>query len=376
MCIPPRDPELPTLHHPDPRTVSLFRHALYRQLALRNSETHDLPKIVPLSYGRFAVWDCRRHDCRASAWNENRVVRWGTKPPWIDPPPGTVVNRTVHGDHVGYTSWFEGNFGHYLDDHLPTIAYLKAQLPEETRFLLVDTPLSRNVMRFLDPSFYERITWIQQNEIVRVVRGRLLVTKSKEIPVYYGCCRHYDFLRHWIHNRLPSVPTRRTVVYYSRQSSDTIHGRVLDKQLETRVLRVIGESMRQHNLGNDELVVFTGQDKEGHTLSVAEQFAIFRAAHTLVGPHGAGFVGNMAWVDPLPMQCEKRVKVLEFIPGVDSTVVQPMFHSHYMRWRVWPVEFHNILYTGNSTKQKTFIDLDDLRSALNDMWSSPVQEME
>eukprot|EP00540_Astrosyne_radiata_P003107 CAMPEP_0116837614 /NCGR_PEP_ID=MMETSP0418-20121206/8747_1 /TAXON_ID=1158023 /ORGANISM="Astrosyne radiata, Strain 13vi08-1A" /LENGTH=109 /DNA_ID=CAMNT_0004467509 /DNA_START=340 /DNA_END=666 /DNA_ORIENTATION=+ len=103
-------------------------------------------------------------------------------------------------------------------------------------------------------------------------------------------------------------------------------------------------------------------------MSVAEQFKIFRRAKTIIGPHGAGMLGNLLWVDPFPGSCSNRVQALEFIPGQESTQVQPLYHSMHMRWRNWPVDFHTILFSKDSTQETTKINLRDLDDALDSMW--------
>ena len=365
----------------------LFRERLTKHLKVRNENPHDLPKLVRRRQQqqgggnqRFAIWDCRHDYCHASAWDDTSYFQpteggGDAKNPWSQPDlvqKHRPADRVVRGTHVAFTAWFEGNFGHYFDDHLPSIAYLKSQVPPDTRFLLQDRPLSRNVLRFLDPLFYhQRIEWIQEDEIVEIQDGDLLVSQAAAMPLFFGCCRPYDFLRHWIHQQHPLVPPneQRRVVFYSRASSDTGHGRVLDATQEQQAIAMVKKAMVQYQLPpQTELLVFTGQNSQGETLAVEEQFAIFRSARTIVGPHGAGLMGNLAWIDPLPRSCERRVQLLEFIPGPHSTAVQPLFHSVYLRWRVWPVEIHNILYTKESSGLHTYIDLNDLRQALHGMW--------
>mmetsp|Transcript_6090 Transcript_6090/g.10620 ORF Transcript_6090/g.10620 Transcript_6090/m.10620 type:complete len:96 (-) Transcript_6090:19-306(-) len=79
-------------------------------------------------------------------------------------------------------------------------------------------------------------------------------------------------------------------------------------------------------------------------------------------------LGNLMWVDPRPEECQNRVQALEFIPGDESTQVQPLYHSMHMRWRIWPVDFNVLLYTKESTPKITKINLQDLDDALEGMW--------
>lgn len=367
VCYPDRH-DIPILHTKDEEKKEKYEAKMNQALRMRNGNLRDLPELYSLQNGRIGIWDCKHHYCKASAWNNETVMAEG-RSPWVDPPKVYTTSRVIVGDAVAYAAWFDGIFGHYLDDHLPSIAYIKSQVPPETKFVLLDTKLARNVLSFLDPVFYERVVWVKEHEVIQVVDGQLYVTRSEEIPLFFGCCRHFDFLRYWLYQHHPTVPERRTVVYYTRKSSDTGHGRILDQDQEEQVVGIIRNAMVRYNRPEKDVVIFNGQNSWGATLSIEEQFHIFRSAKTIIGPHGAGLVGNMIWADPRPGRCNARVQVLEFIPGPDSTVVQPLFHSLFLRWRVWPIELHHILYTKESTKTRTFIDLDELRQALHVMWN-------
>ena len=326
----------------------------------------DLPQLKKITNATFAIWDSQRHYTEASAWTQDgSFVMEG--PGWIEPKSKKPTHVLI-GNHVGYTTWFAGIFGHHYDDHLPSIAYLRTQVPKDYKFILLDTKLGRAVLKFLDPDFYQRVVWVQEHDVVLVL-GNLYVTRiHPTYPLMWGCNRPYDYLRAWIQEKKPDVPTERNVVFYSRASSDTTHGRVLDKQLEQQILQRIRNAMVKYNRPEKDIVVFTGQDENGKTLSVEEQFRIFRSAKTIIGPHGAGMLANLLWVDPRPMDCHNRVQALEFIPGEESTQVQPLYHSMHMRWRNWPVDFNVLLFTKQSTPKITRINLDDFDDALEGMW--------
>ena len=345
------------------------------QVQAHDREGTDLPELHRLLHNpSFVIWDSRHHYTWASAWDENGLFIRGAG--WID-PQAMKRNLTeplppplqLEGNYVGFTMWFEGNFGHYLDDHLPSIAYLRTQVPTDTKFLLLDTPLARSTFQLLDEGFYRRIVWIQEQQPVQVSGSLHVSVVHPGYPLMWGCQRPYDYLRHWIRQQLPRVPARRRVVFYSRGGQDTIHGRVLDPEQQQIVVAKIQQAMIDYQRPEQELVIFSGMDAQGNTLAQQEQYALFRSAKTIIGPHGAGILGNLIWVDPVPPTCHDRVQLLEFIPGADSTQVQPMYHSLHMRWRRWPVDFHAILYTRDSTPQVTRIDLGDFDTALHAMWA-------
>jgi hypothetical protein len=91
-----------------------------------------------------------------------------------------------------------------------------------------------------------------------------------------------------------------------------------------------------------------------------------------IGSHGAGLLGNLAWMDPFPETCDQRTKVLEFINGDDSKQVQgnQAYVSSYLNFRKWPMDYHTLFYTAASTSAATYIDLWALKDAMSDMWGT------
>ena len=67
--------------------------------------------------------------------------------------------------------------------------------------------------------------------------------------------------------------------------------------------------------------------------------------------------------------------MLEFISGTDSEQVQhPMFNGYYWVMRGMPVDWNQIVYASNSTSFTTYIHLDDLQRAIDDMWGGVIAE--
>jgi hypothetical protein len=330
----------------------------------KNIDGRDVPHLTTLQgLSHYALWKSGK-DPQASAWNKTREVEG---PGWVKPQE-TVEHEVLQGDYVAHFSWFEGVFGHIYDDSLTQIAYLKSLVPETTKWILTDTPLARNVLDFLDPEFSKRIYWVKMGIPVSV-NGTLTVAVMPKIPLFSGCCRPYDHLRKWVAETHPNKTAEKKIVYYSRDSTDTRHMRKVEAYFEQRILTRIRQAMIRHGV-KEELIVFNGQDTEGKTMSIKDQYDIFRAARTVIGPHGAGMLGNIMWTDPLPETCDSRVQVIEFVPGLNSTQVHPIYRSLFIRWRRWPLDFHVLLYTSNSTKESTFIDLDTLDEALDDVWGT------
>lgn len=193
--------------------------------------------------------------------------------------------------------------------------------------LLVDNKTTRNVLSFIDPGFVkDQVEWINR-DVVYHIKGSLTVSVPLGIPAVMGCCGQFDPMRQWMAEKHEENPAKKHVVYYSRgMSTDTHHGRKLEAQHEKEVIAHIKAAIKKYGR-NEELVIFTGQ-KDGKTMPVVNQYAIFRTASTIIGPHGSGLGGNFVWTNPFPTTCEERTQLLEFIPGQDSAQVQALYGSY------------------------------------------------
>lgn len=367
-----------------------------------DAKAPDIATLPPGSF--FANWDCRRFPkkcpdrktngishVRSSAWTADgkdafefhgdEWSRWRLHRKYHS--IGNFEKRTVLTDMdvVAHTGFNPQNFGHILHDNLPVVAWLRSVLPETTIFLLPESKIFRKLLDFIDPDFVLlRVRWYKPNEIIEVRDGTLTVSDQATFIGKHGntLWRH---LRHWIAERHPEryPQEERVVVYYIRgsvpdegattaaASAGTKHGRVLDPSHERDVVASIRAAMARYNR-TEELVFFTGcDDVDGNILSIEEQFAIFRRASAIIGPHGSG-LANAVWTYPLPTECEERVKMLEIIPARDSAKVQVLYNGYYWNMRGMPLEWHQITYAANSTRDVTYIRLNDLERALDSMW--------
>jgi hypothetical protein len=285
---------------------------------------------------------------------------------------------------------------HYNNHNLPTIAWLREQVPETTKFLLHDTGIAKSSIKMLDPEFYERVVWVDWNMSVVIKNGTLAVPILSSHPMEQGKMRPMMSLRKWVKEKKETRP-KKYVVFYSRKGA--AHDRVLAD--EEQVLKRIKGAMDIYGMSDQELIVFTGKDADGRSLTTEEQYDLFRSAHTIIGKlllgnltlqqtfscilvshcsslririgsHGAGLLGNLAWIDPFPETCEEHTKVLEFINGEDSIQVQGNFAyiSSYFNFRKWPMDYHALFYTAASTSKDTYIDQWALQDALTDMWGN------
>jgi len=347
------------------------------------------PEIVTVQDYKYAVWNTQHpYESESSAWNPNdsnpnenyignnnaNMLSSG----WVKPGrPFMHVHEVLEDDGttewVGFSSWFIGNYGHFVHDHLPTIAFLRSIVPETAKFLLVDSKVSRMVLKAIDSDFYEnRIKWINLDEVYHI-RGKLTVALRHSYQITIGCCNAFDPMRRWIAEAKPHMPTEakdRLIIYYSRSPTDGVtHGRVIEHEHETDVVKHIQAAMKRHNV-QENFIVFNGKGHNSTRLPVEIQLSLFRNARTIIGPRGSGLGGNFAWTNPFPQNCAERTQLLEFIPGTDSIKEGDTypFTSYYNIIRKWPLDYHNIVYTAQSTSDTTYINLDDLDSALDWLW--------
>ena len=345
----------------------------------------DPPGIQTLPKGgNYAVWEAPLGHMWASAWNNSTIVKSpGFVPPVCQHAVREVpredfgctshyvrpVNKEHHleGDYFGFTSTktYEGHYGHYKHDMLPTIAYYHDTLPKTTKFILLD----RETIEFIDPDFArDRVVWIQFNDVVRVSKGSLTVgiTPNRPFLMYHDLLNR---LRLWVMKEHPEVPEERTVIYYRRLQSNAKKGRVLNRQQEQDVLSRIESAMKHYNR-KERLVVFDGTDANDEEMSLSDQYHLFRSANTIVGPHGTGLGGNLLWTNPSPKDCEDRVQLLEFITDGSEELksVHGSYTTHYNGYRGLPINYHNLFYLRNSSQAETFIDSNMVSEFLDDVW--------
>mmetsp|Transcript_16774 Transcript_16774/g.24797 ORF Transcript_16774/g.24797 Transcript_16774/m.24797 type:complete len:442 (-) Transcript_16774:135-1460(-) len=364
------------IHDRRRETVNHFEESNSKEIAAWNSNLKDdTPELVTRSNVHYAVWHGMNHHVY-SVWNPENPDDFvgGHRPSsgWCRPTDQEAskpVAEVLEGDWAAFSTWHNNVYGHFVHDHLPTIAYLKSAVPETTKFLLVDAPVTRMVIEQIDPVFYQRIKWIDERTIYHIPQGSSLTVAVRwSYEITQGCCGAFDPLRQWLAQAYPHLPDQRTVIYYQRKSKDVGNGRVLEEHHEQDVLRLIQSKMKHYGM-DERLVVYNGLDpKTNQTMSVFDQFALFRSARTIIGPHGSGIGGNFAWTNPYPTNCADRTQILEFVPGRDTPDLHGLYTTHYSTIRKWPVDFHNILYTAESTTANTFVNLQDLDDALSYMW--------
>mmetsp|Transcript_18581 Transcript_18581/g.21383 ORF Transcript_18581/g.21383 Transcript_18581/m.21383 type:complete len:454 (-) Transcript_18581:45-1406(-) len=349
----------------------------------------DMPKIKVLGNGaRFAIWG-PYYPSQASAWieidGEFQVV---DGPGWVAPRDEIIHPRIFFhkgkGSYVGISSIFTNNYGHLVHDNLPIIAWLLTVVPPTTKFILhfdPAYPIFRDLLIAIDPEFVsKRVVLIPYNHVFVVAEGELMVMIPDRHPTYMETSFMHP-LQNWLSNGRPRSlidssnvdNSEGLIIYYSRGGvTNEDHGRVVELNHEREIIWRIEQAMVRHNR-KEELYIFNGMDY-GKPMSILLQSHIFHKATTIIGPHGSG-LANMIWLDldRAGSTCAQRPKVLEFIAGSDPALVKNgvtagPFVGYHILFRGLPIDFHNILYTSNSTSAATFINLEALDLALDDMW--------
>jgi hypothetical protein len=67
---------------------------------------------------------------------------------------------------VALANWFPGNFHHWLHDTVPILLFLnRFRVPSVARFALIDHPLHRRLLNWLDPELARRVDWIPLGKV-------------------------------------------------------------------------------------------------------------------------------------------------------------------------------------------------------------------
>ena len=290
--------------------------------------------------------------------------------PFVPPDRATIYDAypmvdLPDGDYVTYTAHWPGNYGHFLHDHLPAIAYARHVMPVSTKFILVKNEGDRKRLQFIDPVFEaERVVWAEEQTIYRVARGSM---SGLPPPSIRHIIDRFNQLRNWVLPK-PSFPTdQKTIIYYTRGGADTHHGRTMDPDHEHLLLHLIREKMAEHGR-KEHLVVFNGQEN-GSTMSLQHQFDLFRTATIAIGPHGSG-LANILWL-PAVDSCDQRSKVLEFLVQPSQADIQfggsfktYMYLFGFPRW----VNYHHMYYTNDSTPDLLYVEVALFLEALDDLF--------
>ena len=282
------------------------------------------------------------------------------------------------GEYATFSGWFVGNFGHYLHDHVSKIAWLKSQVSSTTTFLLPYHKLHYEIMNVVDEAFVkERVLWIEYDETVHVPEnGSLTVMiphKNKPFTAYPETGTIFtEHLRQWLEEThwtsmkegRRDTNNNKKVIFYTRTGGTT--RRIVEPSHEEEILSLIRSKMVQYGRNEEDLIIYSGTDGNGNTLSIKEQFDIFSQADTAIGPHGSG-LANIIWMDG---RCDSGTKVLEFASSERTRNIQSGSHwGYYLLYGTMPwIDYNYMYYLEGSEENAMYIDLAVLEQTLDAMW--------
>lgn len=327
-----------------------------------------------------------RWPCVSRAWNETYKIIddisvthrgkeiWGAKGlsdelvrKAMDPNKRTSkITILEPGKYATFSGWFAGNFGHYVHDTVSKIAWLKSLVSEDTKFILPHMELHEKILRAVDEKFVrDRVVWIQYFETVFVQEGSLTVMKPKSnkpfifgypqtASVYTEQFRRWLEESHWSSNAFIQAENKDKIIFYRRKGSTPF--RVLDDNLEALLIQKLLEVMKQRGKSEDDLIIFSGKDENGKTMSLDDQFRLFSSASVAIGPHGSGLT-NIIWMDPR-CNSKHRPKVIEFVssPRTPDVQVGSLWGYWWLYGSLPWIDYHQIYYSENSTGETVYID--------------------
>jgi hypothetical protein len=320
----------------------------------------------------------------------------------------TLGTEEEGGDYIAFVSLFFNDYQHLLIDHIGMLAYLRKTQPPTTRFILVDTvedgqtlSIQQELIKKLDPEFYERIAWIHCNSAAncggRVVQVVGTNGATLRVVVPRVSTRHLELLemgREWMMesplykgnasdsatNDGPSSgsPTQmeiasgttaaatiadedRIVIFYTRNAKEASNEGIMDVAQELQMMERIVHMLVRFNRP-EQLVVFDG------TESLETQVNLFKRASVIIGAHGGGLANIFYSTPPSVSSCGERTKVLEFVTGLDTPQVQnggSFASTYYTIFTTCPwVELHQMLCVPPSDKKTTYVDMDTFQRTL------------
>lgn len=333
----------------------------------------------------------------------------------------TECDHMVHGPVFVHREWWMNARSHFIYDHFPVIAWLRAimqsSFPKEVfqldgsaqkLLLLDDVKSNREFMHFFDKAFEERILWVTRDSTV-CVHGKVYYptystssdvldpVKSSSIEntaswhirfldgvdtytpdgrppgvISFGSADFVELARLWIAERSEHIverPVKPIVLFYVRHEG--LGGRVMDAQNDAFLLQGLRDKLVECKR-EEQIVLFNGLDSQGQELSQKEQFLLFHSASLVVGPHGGATAsilfmsGGSTGID----KCQNRPQIIEYIAGPRSSEVHYEFASYWSLYfsADW-AEYHIIQFAQNSTREVTYVNAKEWNLAMHLLFS-------
>lgn len=351
-----KDREYPTLH-----VLKNGKYAIWNGgISWPQSAWNNSIEIEGAGWVSSSIIDDR--DYKSTGWHEERgeftgFVNWPVYTKSKIKETSKIIK--LSGKYVGFHTWWSHNYGHILHDALPYFLWLKSQVSGDCKYIMLNDPVKKDIIKNLDLDLYNSIVWLNLGETAEI-DGELIVSTPDMHPCIMGK-KFQKYLKEWLNKCGEGKTKCGDIIYHSRHG--TTNRRLLDQEHEKHIIETIKVLMEKNKIKGD-LKIFSGKDSEGNTLSVEEQINIFRNAHTIIGPHSSGLI-NILYSNL------DNVNLVEFIPSYECAEVQEPFNGYHMAIQGLGINHNILLYTDDSVSEKTFIDIDDLHDALNKIWGKP-----
>jgi hypothetical protein len=313
----------------------------------------------------YSAWSEKTGDVMLSSSHGN----WLRSKEWVLPPAGPwLPDLTVTGPHAFIHSSFSGNYGHFMVNYMPNIAWMREQTSPNNKFLLISNPTTKSFIKWFDVLFYNRVVWIEPGQLVMVKGDLQLIKRSSYVNAHPSLINSFH---RWSEERSTSILTPEVaqqapsrVVYIHQRGKDINHGHILN---ELEVLQILRKSMKKHNRPEE---LFILDDAE---MTLQQKFQVFHSAGLVIGPHdesmtNAVFLGDGA-------SCAQRPLVLEFTCGAPECKVHGggAHRSSFYQQATLPwANYHQVDYDARkSTAWVSYVNLAALQLALDSMWGAP-----
>lgn len=264
---------------------------------------------------------------------------------------------------------FDDNYGHCLHDILPALLCLDSDYRFD-QIIARRTPLMSSLIKLLGLNF-KKISFIDPGQELLVNCFRLYkftLFRNCGYQINYKMSMSFKNRLDLHINKTFKTTTNKRLIYCSRNhSSDVKHARLMDNDNELKIIEILKNFSISNGLN---FTFFTGQE-DGKTMSHEKQLLLFREAKIVIGPHGSA-MSNVIYLNP-----ENKPKVCEFSSGPESFPFVKhggrAFDKNYNHLNSFIFDelydYSLISFTKYSTPELTFIDLGDLKTFLDSIYS-------
>lgn len=251
---------------------------------------------------------------------------------------------------------FSDNYGHCLHDVIPILMYIDEHSSYDVVYTC-DSPFLRGLLDMYGITL-NRVKFI--NEKVYIKPQALCV---ENWPAFHYREKHkiWLFKKHvdMFLNRQTSANKNRLIYCTRNNSTDVMHGRLMNQNNEDEIISKLEEFAEANDL---IFTLFSGQES-GVTMNHHKQAMLFSEAKIVVGPHGS------AMANIIYLSTTNDCKVCEFTSGTAVNVHGGTFVKHYNNLYGYLfedfVDYYLVPFTAQSTSAETYIDTNNLDTFLS-----------